>query len=1028
MNILTLKTNLRNVILPAMMLQASGGASAAQTLIDLTASNAPTVNLTAQRMSATLPDGNTALMWGFCTPDTGSNISGDPCPKPIVGTWAPGPTIIVKTGSPSLTINLTNSLPTPTSIVVLGQLGGGLGKPNKVPGPLHSKQLSTTWPSVVHATCSNAPANSCTSNSDCSSFSICDTNSNSCSSNSSITCSQNSDCAGSCGPIFTPPSQGGNGTQGGPRVQTFGTEVAPTTTTALTWNNLKPGTYLYETGTHPSIQAPMGLYGVLIVTDNSAAQANAYPGVPYDADATLLFSEIDIKLNKVVDAANGDESKYPPAVNYTPTYFLINGQAFDQSKLSASAFAALVPGTSASGNVLMRFVNAGLRTHIPSVVGLPMSLMAEDGNVAPGKPKVQSEILLTAGKTVDAVVNPPLGGTRATSYINNSFAVFDRQLSLSTGNKPNGGMQGYLMVAGSVTKNADGTFSPVIGDAFTAAVNKLTTSQGKTVAAVADSFKVPFNSPTYTANVLSNDVGIIGATLNTPPTLGTVTISANGDFTYTPNSPPIAPGSSPPVADTFIYTGAGTDGSSYTATVTLSVVTKGGAPTATTDAFTSKVASLLTVPQSGVLVNDTDPTGYPLTAKLDTIGTCASVNVNPDGSFTATGTPGGNCTFNYFAAGHALGGATIAPGQKSVTVLAPAHVPPGSPPGSQGLPTAQLSIFIYEDSSPTNGAVDGTEVNLGLGGFAITVNDVAASSGDPIGQMTYDAFNMPLTNALLGIDGCPATTLAGTPVGVVYTCPEPSAAEIAAANTPALQTALNVKYALRGHALIKYLMPLRYDVVANPAAAREGLGEKWIQTETLEGTKAQDAFAKAGEPTYFQEFGPPGFHTTIGFVNPAHVAAANVAPGPGSVKGQITNLHMSRPIAVTNFDSGSHAPLAHTTCYAGLNTQAGDGPNIAMATCDQNGKFTLSGIPDGAHELVIWDQWLDQIIGTAAVTVSNGAAVDMGTIPEFSWFTHAETSTFLDLNKDGVRQTSEPGIAEVPTTIRYAMAVFPTFS
>ena len=31
--------------------------------------------------------------------------------------------------------------------------------------------------------------------------------------------------------------------------------------------SLKPGTYLYETGTHPSIQAPMGLYGVVVVTD-----------------------------------------------------------------------------------------------------------------------------------------------------------------------------------------------------------------------------------------------------------------------------------------------------------------------------------------------------------------------------------------------------------------------------------------------------------------------------------------------------------------------------------------------------------------------------------------------------------------------------------------------------------------------------------------------------------------------------------------------------------------------------------------
>ena len=47
------------------------------------------------------------------------------------------------------------------------------------------------------------------------------------------------------------------------------------------WSNLKPGTYLIESGTHPSIQGPMGLYGVLRVIDASATNA-AYPGVTYD--------------------------------------------------------------------------------------------------------------------------------------------------------------------------------------------------------------------------------------------------------------------------------------------------------------------------------------------------------------------------------------------------------------------------------------------------------------------------------------------------------------------------------------------------------------------------------------------------------------------------------------------------------------------------------------------------------------------------------------------------------------------------
>ena len=50
---------------------------------------------------------------------------------------------------------------------------------------------------------------------------------------------------------------------------------------ALTWTALRPGTYLIESGTHPSIQGPMGLYGILVVTTAPASgtAGTAYPAV-----------------------------------------------------------------------------------------------------------------------------------------------------------------------------------------------------------------------------------------------------------------------------------------------------------------------------------------------------------------------------------------------------------------------------------------------------------------------------------------------------------------------------------------------------------------------------------------------------------------------------------------------------------------------------------------------------------------------------------------------------------------------------
>src|SRR5947209_17061643 len=146
----------------------------------------PVVNLTAAPANAMLPDGTAVPMWGYsCTPLATGVASSATCaalnPTATAGAWSPV-IITVPTGQ-DLTINLTNNLPSavPTSLVIVGQLGGGLGikkQRTTTPSPNHDNQ-GTTWPI----------ANS--------------------------------------GAVFTPPSQQ-------PRVQSFATEVAHGATTPLT--------------------------------------------------------------------------------------------------------------------------------------------------------------------------------------------------------------------------------------------------------------------------------------------------------------------------------------------------------------------------------------------------------------------------------------------------------------------------------------------------------------------------------------------------------------------------------------------------------------------------------------------------------------------------------------------------------------------------------------------------------------------------------------------------------------------------
>src|SRR4029077_13772808 len=95
-------------------------------------------------------------MWGN---SCGAPVAGATCaklnPAAAVGVWSPVVITVpyVATGT-SLTINLTNNLTfgansVPTSLVIVGQVGGGLGDLTQrtiAPSPGHSGAQPITWP------------------------------------------------------------------------------------------------------------------------------------------------------------------------------------------------------------------------------------------------------------------------------------------------------------------------------------------------------------------------------------------------------------------------------------------------------------------------------------------------------------------------------------------------------------------------------------------------------------------------------------------------------------------------------------------------------------------------------------------------------------------------------------------------------------------------------------------------------------------------------------------------------------------
>jgi hypothetical protein len=245
--------------------------------------------------------------------------------------------------------------------------------------------------------------------------------------------------------------------EGRQRVFSFtqSTPADATTVQTYTWNNLQPGTYLYESGTHPQVQVQMGLYGA--VTKDSAAGI-AYSGVPYTEERDLFYSEVDPALHAAVNAGTFSGS----TLDYVPKYFLL--QTYDSNTnlpVDVSIDTGTIPpdcidsGIGQGDRLLLRLFNAGLRELAPMLIGSHFDLVAEGGKPYPFA-RTQYQTLLMPGSTKDAVFTPEYEA---------DFKVIERRLNLTDAAASGGGMQTCISVAGvansaptvSITAPADGS-------------------------------------------------------------------------------------------------------------------------------------------------------------------------------------------------------------------------------------------------------------------------------------------------------------------------------------------------------------------------------------------------------------------------------------------------------------------------------------------------------------------------------------------------------------------------------------------
>lgn len=181
---------------------------------------------------------------------------------------------------------------------------------------------------------------------------------------------------------------------------TFQTPAGNAAPVDYTWSNLRAGTYLYHSGSHPTVQRPMGLYGVL-THDYLAGQA--YTNIVYDRELILCYTEIDARLNKLVAQTNyGPGKLMTSTVDYNPGFYLINANNYTNGVMPFAV--------TAGERVLVRFINAGSCPRMPVLSGQYLQLVAEDGFLYPYV-KESYSLVLPPHKTMDALVTAAATGT-----------------------------------------------------------------------------------------------------------------------------------------------------------------------------------------------------------------------------------------------------------------------------------------------------------------------------------------------------------------------------------------------------------------------------------------------------------------------------------------------------------------------------------------------------------------------------------------------------------------------------------------
>jgi uncharacterized repeat protein (TIGR01451 family) len=319
---------------------------------------------------------------------------------------------------------------------------------------------------------------------------------------------------------------------------------------------------------------------------------------------------------------------------------------------------------------------------------------------------------------------------------------------------------------GSATVNANGTitYTPAAGyfgpDSLTYTVcdttvparlcssaATVTIGVGQAAPAASDDAYAVHKNRSFSApapGVLGNDTDPNGLTLSAVlvagPVNGTLSLNADGSFSYDPVNGYKGP-------DTFTYIACTPSPGLCSPPATVTLTVSNDRPEAPDDAYGVAEDGDLAVAAPGVMANDSDPNGDPLTSSLASAPVHGALTLNTDGSFAYTPDGGysGSDSFSYLACDT---DAECAAANVVITITALPGLPVANGDAVFAVPGLAVAIDVLGNDAPGSGSWDLTtlEIISGPTGGTASVNADGTITYSTAGGTGSDSFQYRVCN------------------------------------------------------------------------------------------------------------------------------------------------------------------------------------------------------------------------------------------------------------------------------------------